>query len=69
MKSKYIILERKGKFIVGQNVMRKRFLRKPIIEFKVCYIGFNQPAHFTTLEMANAWVKLQEKPDKWHEIE
>ena len=69
MESRYKILERHGKFMVGQEVTRKRFLREPKTEFMVCYKNINTPAHFDTLQEAKEWVKMKMIPDRFHEID
>lgn len=65
----YKILERNGKFLVGYTVTKYKFLWfKPYQEFECCYMGLYKPAHFDSLEDARTFVKIRQKPDKYHDL-
>jgi hypothetical protein len=65
----YKILERKGVFIVGEMVMKKRWIfGKSREEFNVLWKAPYEPAHFDTIEEAKEYIKLIQKPDIYHSV-
>jgi hypothetical protein len=65
----YIILERKGTFLVGKNkLVKKYFWSKPKEEFFCVWMGLYKPAKFNNLQDAKEYVNKISKPDVYHEI-
>ena len=64
-----VILERNGKFLVGEMETKYKFLWFfPYKDFRCYYNEIYRPAHFSTIEEAQEYVKKISKPDVYHKV-
>ena len=64
-----VILERNDIFLVGEMETKYKFLWFfPYKDFRCYYKETHRPAHFSTLEEAQEYVKKISKPDVYHKV-